>query len=67
MDLTKACASDYVHECVCASVSVCMGVCVCVCVFVCVCEHVCMDIKNVCMCLYGIIFFMYVLVYGCCH
>ena len=41
MDLTRACASDYVHECVCASVSVCMAVCVCVCVHARVCGCVC--------------------------
>jgi len=52
MDLTRACASYYVHECVCVCVSVHGRVCVCVCVCLCVhaCEHVCMDIKNMCVC-----------------
>ena len=60
MDLTRACASDYVHECVCASVSVCMAVCVCACTRVCVCVCVCVRAcmygyqKYVCMCSYDI-------------
>ena len=54
MDLTRACASDYVHECVCASVCVHGRLRARVCVRVCVCayKHVCMDIKYMCMCLY---------------
>ena len=36
MDLTRACASDYVHECVCAWARACVCVCVCACVCVCV-------------------------------
>ena len=50
MDLTRACASDYVHECVCVSV----WARACVRVGVCEYEHVCMDIKNMCVCLYDI-------------
>ena len=53
MDLTRACASDYVHECVCASVCVHGRLRARVCAHARVCrayELVCMGIKNMCLC-----------------
>ena len=59
MDLTGACAGDYMHECVCVSVSLCSCSCVCICVCVCVCVCVrarmygCLSygIRSACVCL----------------
>ena len=64
MDLTRACASDYVHECMCVSICVHGRAHVCLCAY----EHVCMDIKNMCVCVHIIIiWYTYVLVYTCYH
>ena len=50
IDLTGACASDYVHWCMYAFVTLCPWVCVCA--RACVYAHVCMDINNMCICVH---------------
>ena len=61
MNLTGAGASDYVHGCVCAFVTLCLWACVCVCA----CTRTCIWISKICV--YVFVWYTYVLVYACCH